>query len=488
MTYEENVLNFLNTFKGKTQEESSLLLKSFVFDERLVQNLLNVIECNHASDASDLICEMLFVLYTAKDNKYIPLCLQFVPAVIWAYYSLTSRLLKWGFSKVEILLLSIYNNCVGNSSDVTQCKTFVMPSTGKPSIYHEPLVGGASILTDSNLSQLEKLEKSIVIRKPTKLLDRIPASFRLSVIKITLGKYREYLSCYPKSSLECYCRMVMRLSMSGYSYALDKYNFIKEDALLQYPKVTINGEVTRELVATLCFIAHNGCASISLAALELLQKKSSLSVCPTSILVTSAAHNLLKLSSNKSSFEHIKPLDPHYSDFRGVMTLDSIQKVKKESLAQRPQNPFDFISPRLADTTSPTVGNMSNLIGRCLIETALTPITAPITAPIEGRIFSIEKSIPDESTEVEAGADTKDVSFTVESDGEGNTNIPPIELKDISGPAPKIFVDTHDIDDACSEVVPLIKSSLTSDDSNISGVSTETKDPGKENDVFDTSL
>ena len=39
--------------------------------------------------------------------------LQFLPAVLWAYYSLLSRQVKWGCSKVEAILLAVYNQVRG---------------------------------------------------------------------------------------------------------------------------------------------------------------------------------------------------------------------------------------------------------------------------------------------------------------------------------------------------------------------------------------
>lgn len=488
MEISKRVEDFLQVFQGKSKTESCDLIKSYKVDDELVQEIINIIECSHATQICDSICEVLFNLKSCGQEEGVNFCLQFIPALIWAYYSLISKNVKWSPSKVETLLLYIYNQIVQINTDAAFYNSFNIPTLAKPSIYHEPMLGVSSMLTEHTLSQHDKADRPILIKGPTKFLNKIPAGFRSSVIKSALQQYNDFLSFCLLPSLKSFSRMVIRLSSCGFPLGSEDNDILSVESLkgLQsYPKVSLNGDVMKEMVTSLHFIAFNGCADDAVTAMKCLHRRACYSICTAAVLATEALQDIINLSSDGCNFEYVSPVNPYNSKYR-VVNLDSIQKRKTIRLTQstprghRVQDalpgirPAEASSPRSPEPfsavacssslTSPDGKNSDGfpkLNGLCMTDGPEKGVS-PVLAGLFKNVALIDNSLLNGATETDNNGhvnfklgplDFEDDEVVEEDPNESWT----VEVAKSQKDTPKIVIDLSDIsDDKNSDAIPLI--------------------------------
>lgn len=340
---------FLNIVKNKERLELLTAVQGFSSDEELIKELFDIIENNHASTVADCVCEALFNIYSTQQQDCVVFCMQFIPALLWAYYSCLSRKVKWNASKIEVLLLLIYNEVVQENNEAA--RSFCIPTLSKASVYHEPYTsfGSTLTLTENALSQHEKSDIPIPVQGPNKYLDRIPAGYRSLVTKTVLHQYNVYISCFSPASLISHCNMICRLSKCGYKYVeLDFKHISKEHMkLLQsYPKVNLNYHVINEMVISLHFISYNGFTDDAVTVLRELHQKATYTLCSAGILSTQSLLNLIDLSTKaEATFDILSPVNPTNSTYRGQIKLANLPSKIYRTTTPPPSLSLSLISP-----------------------------------------------------------------------------------------------------------------------------------------------
>lgn len=323
----QNVQDFLLIYQGKSSSEICDFIKSIYVDDQLIIQIIKVIEEDHASKICDSLCEVLFNILSSGRREGTIFCFQFIPALIWAYFSLISKKIRWSSNKVEVLLLYVYNEAVKKNAEMPYSHFCSVPTLSKPSIYHEPMFGFSSMVTEHTLNQHDKAESPTFLTGPTKFLQKITVGYRSLVIKSVLVRYNELLPFCKFHSLHSFCCMAIRISLCGFPSNFGENTILPRESIIKlhiYPKVIINGEVMKEIVSGLHFIAFNGFANISVAAMKVVHKKARYSLNYPAVLFADAAEDLTKLSSNKSikCFEHVITINSNQFGYR-PMTSES---------------------------------------------------------------------------------------------------------------------------------------------------------------------
>jgi len=479
---EELVQNFLdnnnNNNNNKSQQEWSTFLRS-ASNDNLVKQLLDIIETKHATQLCDNVCEVLFQIVSSSSSsssgdgstevegpllECVGFVVQFIPALCWAYFSLLAcrqqNNNKWSSSRVEAILLSIYNQ-VANSDSSSQ-KSSRIPVLSKPSVYHDPLVTGSNIPEHTNASQHDKTDNLIPVRAATKTLDRITAGSRSSVIKANINKYNEFLSCHFQSSLQSFCRFVIRVSSCGYPLpAEDQVNdtFVSMETqrtLCSYPKVPLNGDVMREMVTTIHYVAYNGDYHVAMAALAHLHRKARYTLCPTAILVSNALRDLVRLAcDSECQFEHTRPLNPSNLAYRDVLNVDAMKKGSSQ-----PNEPVPQTTTTTTTTTRPK--KPSEPVRENSIESALTNLSpiilfpSSVDTPQTNNVVLTSNNTPAQSTETSTstvGVNHTGAQFTMSAVNEEvvvEETEEDIAAVEVGEENPTIVIHAHDASDVSS--------------------------------------
>ena len=344
--------SFILKCKGKFDNSLVETVLEDIDNEAVVESIFWLLQHESISKSTDMLLQKLFDIFMTDRPTCRVFTLQFLPQLIWMYFDqLHEPSMRKASCRVETILLAIYNQAAKENLESPYKNSFRIPSISQPSIYHSANVvqGKSSALTEQSLNRHDRSNTPVVMRAPVKQLDRINAASRMHVLNQCLKEYNKYLTCFPRVSLESFCRTVIRISCCGATLPsdlnLDVVLPIREfESLPKKARVNVSGEMVTHLVTGIHFVLNNGLASFALAALECLHNKSVRSLCARGVLSTQALRDLVRLSAEPAeSFFTQPPLSSDKLPYRNPISMKNLQKTSTRS--PTPSNPTIIIQP-----------------------------------------------------------------------------------------------------------------------------------------------
>ncbi|KJE95127.1 hypothetical protein CAOG_005611 [Capsaspora owczarzaki ATCC 30864] len=226
--------------------ESLRELVALVRKDALVLPRMSVLLADARNEVNISICKLIYELYKRRERESTRLILQFLPALLWAYLSLSSSGDSKSIHAFEACLVAIYNTEIADYDGEPITQTFTLPSLSRPSVYHDvrnntltivlnlesnlsaicmlnhdrfptqPAPGSTQKLTESALYQHEHSTKPQTVRKPLQSVSSITQAVYTPVLSLLLSRYHAHIGILPASSVLEMCQLICRACFDGY--------------------------------------------------------------------------------------------------------------------------------------------------------------------------------------------------------------------------------------------------------------------------------
>lgn len=294
----ENLIkDWISEFKVLTSTEVHSFANITVHNHDLIQVIITALEeKKYHQELLHLICEQLFSFFRSDEDALHIFTLQFLPSLISLYLTVSAAGKQKSFGCVETLLLGIYNLGVLNKDGKSTMFSFRIPSTTKPSIYHEPFGSSHTTLTENALNRLEFGDNRTVTIGPYHEVEKLNASNRLLVMKVLMQVYNRHISLMSKISHQALCRTFSRVVRQGTgrqrsSLSLD----IGSVPYLQsLPRILLSSDLLLEVLYGIYYSMFNGLHFPGIQSLDDIHYRATLELMPDVLLVTNAVRNSLK--------------------------------------------------------------------------------------------------------------------------------------------------------------------------------------------------
>ncbi|XP_053210145.1 hyccin 2-like isoform X2 [Panonychus citri] len=304
-----------NQYKNSPEEIHAYAIGVFNFPD-LIAAIVNILEDDKSYEKFLApICTQLFNYHRMKDDRLRLFVISFLPSLINIHlqFSVKPLEVRRKYRCVDTVLLGVYNAEISSEDGLGSNRTFRVPTTAKPSVYHEPPTTSTSSSGQQSTTGNDSSGKpdsglpfiNVPVYGNYKTSDSINASNRNNLLIGLLHLFHEHMSCLPKRSHVALCRMAISVleketrPPTDWKDVLSKHpnaigNLHNSTLLPDFPrKITVVPQFLVRLASCIYFCIYNGVGDIAIQALDHVHSRGLTDLYPDVLLMTNAIKNQL---------------------------------------------------------------------------------------------------------------------------------------------------------------------------------------------------